>query len=88
MVQKPATAILSSGKIAYPMHRPVGAVWQGKGGEGRVVVLGSATMAEDEWLDKEDNAKARRRCKLDPRPQLESTRFQSLIVNRMTVLST
>jgi len=57
MVQKPATAILSSGKIAYPMHRPVGAVWQGKGGEGRVVVLGSATMAEDEWLDKEDNAK-------------------------------
>jgi intraflagellar transport protein 52 len=23
MVQKPAVAILSSGKIAYPMHRPV-----------------------------------------------------------------
>lgn len=57
MVEKPATAILSSGKIAYPMHRPVGAVWQGKGSEGRIVVLGSAAMAEDEWLDKEDNAK-------------------------------
>jgi intraflagellar transport protein 52 len=61
MVQKPAVAILSSGKIAYPMQRPVGALWKGveaRGeGSGRVAVLGSGRMADDEWLDKEDNAK-------------------------------
>jgi len=61
MVQKPAVAILSSGKIAYPMHRPVGALWHGNKargeGSGRVAVLGSGRMADDEWLDKEDNAK-------------------------------
>lgn len=61
MVQKPAVAILSSGKIAYPMQRPVGALWKGveaRGeGSGRLAVLGSGRMADDEWLDREDNAK-------------------------------
>jgi intraflagellar transport protein 52 len=61
MVQKPSVAILSSGKIAYPMQRPVGALWKGveaRGeGSGRLAVLGSGRMADDEWLDREDNAK-------------------------------
>mmetsp|Transcript_31847 Transcript_31847/g.38538 ORF Transcript_31847/g.38538 Transcript_31847/m.38538 type:complete len:486 (+) Transcript_31847:279-1736(+) len=55
-VQKPAVSILSSGKIAYPMHRPVGAVWE-KAGAGRIAVLGSGLLFEDSWLDKEDNVK-------------------------------
>mmetsp|Transcript_23525 Transcript_23525/g.39445 ORF Transcript_23525/g.39445 Transcript_23525/m.39445 type:complete len:455 (+) Transcript_23525:325-1689(+) len=55
-VQKPAVSILSSGKIAYPMHRPVGAVWEKKGA-GRICVLGSGLMFEDNWLGKEENDK-------------------------------
>eukprot|EP00959_Pyramimonas_sp_CCMP1952_P321953 6736843-Pyramimonas_sp.AAC.1 len=47
-VQRPAVSILSSGKIAYPMHRPVGAVWE-KRGAGRICVLGSGLMFEDDW---------------------------------------
>jgi intraflagellar transport protein 52 len=57
-VQKPAIPILSSGYIAYPLNRPVGAVYQGKEGSGgRLAVLGSVKMLEDEWLNKEDNTK-------------------------------
>jgi len=59
-VQKPAVPLLSSGHIAYPLNRPVAAVWQGDsqpggGKAGRVAVVGSADMLGDEWLDKEDN---------------------------------
>eukprot|EP00899_Mesostigma_viride_P004969 jgi/Mesvir1/14473/Mv05180-RA.2 len=54
-VQKPAVSLLSSGKIAYPMHRPIGAAWQNKGGKGRLVVLGSVQMFDDTWLDREEN---------------------------------
>ena len=60
-VQKPAAPVLSTGKAAYPMQRPTAAMWCGnpKKGEGRgkVAVLGSGRMADDEWLDREDNAK-------------------------------
>lgn len=55
-VQKPAVPILSSGKIAYPMNRPVGAVWA-QPGYGRIAVVGSAAMFDDKWLDKEENSK-------------------------------
>lgn len=55
-VQKPAVPILSSGKIAYPMNRPVGAVWS-QPGYGRIAVLGSCMMLDDKWIDKEENAK-------------------------------
>jgi intraflagellar transport protein 52 len=58
-VQKPANAILSSGFIAYPLNRAIGAVWEGqgegRGGTGRVAVLGSVEMFADDWLDKEQN---------------------------------
>jgi len=56
-VQRPAVPILSSGKIAYPMSRTVGAMWMNPKGEGRVAVLGSGAMFSDEYLDKEDNNK-------------------------------
>lgn len=55
-VQKPAISILSSGRIAYPMHRPVGAVWE-KRGAGKICVLGSGLMFSDEWIGKEENDK-------------------------------
>ena len=52
---------LSSGKICYPNAQPLAALWRGNKargeGDGRVAVLGSGTMADDEWLDREDNAK-------------------------------
>ena len=60
-VQKPAVPVLSSGKICYPTQRPLAALWRGNKargeGDGRVAVLGSGQMADDEWLDREDNAK-------------------------------
>lgn len=56
-VQKPSIPILSSGYIAYPLNRPVGAVYEDKGGKGRAMVLGSCHMFEDAWLDKDENAK-------------------------------
>jgi intraflagellar transport protein 52 len=60
-VQKPAVPVLSTGATAVPPSRPLAALWAGnpsKGeGRGKVCVLGSGRMADDEWLDKEDNAK-------------------------------
>ena len=53
-IQKPAVALLSSGKIAYPMNRPVAAVWSQPGG-GKVAVTGSVQMFDDKWIDKENN---------------------------------
>lgn len=35
----------------------VGAIYQGAQGKGRIAVVGSVTLFEDSWLDKEDNAK-------------------------------
>lgn len=55
-VLKPAIPILSSGKIAYPMNRPLGAVWH-QAGQGRIAVLGSVSMFDDKWIDKEENSK-------------------------------
>lgn len=55
-VQKPAVSLLSSGKIAYPMHRPLGAAWS-REGMGRIAVLGSVQIFDDKWIDKEENSK-------------------------------
>lgn len=62
-VQKPATPVLSSGPISYPLNRPVCAVYehnkqeQGGGQGGRLCVVGSYQMFQDEYLDKEHNGK-------------------------------
>lgn len=56
-VQEPATPILSSGYIAYPLNRPIGAVYSSKKSGGRLCVLGSVEMFADEWISKEQNAK-------------------------------
>merc|ERR1712238_267326 len=52
--QKPATPVLSSGPISYPLNRPVAAVYN-KEGMGRIAVLGSVRMLDDEYFDKEKN---------------------------------
>jgi len=53
-VQKPAVPILSSGPISYPLNRPVAAVCN-KPGQGRLGVLGSVKMLDDEFYDFEKN---------------------------------
>ncbi|KAL0031916.1 hypothetical protein WJX79_005109 [Trebouxia sp. C0005] len=55
-VQKPSVPFLATGQLAYPMHRPIGALWQGQGG-GKLAVMGSVAMFDDKWLDSEDNSK-------------------------------
>lgn len=55
-VQKPSVPILATGQVAYPMHRSLGALWQGEAG-GKLAVVGSAAMFDDKWLDSEDNSK-------------------------------
>ncbi|KAJ3130137.1 Intraflagellar transport protein 52 [Nowakowskiella sp. JEL0407] len=56
-VQKPAIPILSSGTVSYPLNRPVGAVYLSPHGKGKIVVLGSASMFSDNYIDKEENGK-------------------------------
>ena len=47
---------LYTGKIAYPMHRPLMALWH-QPGEGHLIVCGSVGMFEDQFVDKEGNPK-------------------------------
>jgi intraflagellar transport protein 52 len=51
-----ATPVLSSGPLSYPSNRPVGAVWHERG-KGRVVVIGSCDMFQDDYFEVESNAK-------------------------------
>lgn len=57
-VQKPAFPLLSSGPISYPMNRPLCATYvHTENKKAKLVVAGSVRMFDDEFLDKEDNAK-------------------------------
>eukprot|EP00775_Hariotina_reticulata_P010963 gene10963-11117_t len=57
-VQAPAVPLLSTGKISYPMQRPVAACWSSpEPGGGRLLVLGAAGLLDDAYLDKEDNSR-------------------------------
>jgi intraflagellar transport protein 52 len=64
-VQRPAIPILSSGFMAYPLNRPIGAVWEsselvdhnGQKKRGKLMVLGSGLLLEDQWINKEENDK-------------------------------
>jgi intraflagellar transport protein 52 len=53
-VQKPAQPILSSGPISYPLNRPIAAVYK-KGGAGKICVLGSVRMLDDDFFELEKN---------------------------------
>lgn len=56
-VQKPAVPIMSSGYIAFPLNRPIAAVFSHKTGNGRLLVLGSVHMFHDDYIDKEENGR-------------------------------
>ncbi|CAI8043421.1 Intraflagellar transport protein 52 homolog [Geodia barretti] len=56
-VQKPAVSLLSSGSTSYPLCRPVAAFCHSKNGRGRLLVLGSAHLFSDQYLDKEENGR-------------------------------
>mmetsp|Transcript_41991 Transcript_41991/g.115889 ORF Transcript_41991/g.115889 Transcript_41991/m.115889 type:complete len:452 (+) Transcript_41991:86-1441(+) len=53
-VQKPALPILSSGPISYPLDRPIAAVYN-KANAGRICVIGSVRMFDDEFFELEKN---------------------------------
>jgi len=55
-VQKPAVPFISTGHIAFPVNRPVGAVFSHPKAGGRLVVLGSVHFFHDDYLDKENNS--------------------------------
>ncbi len=74
-VEKPAVPILSSGFISYPVNRPVGAVYSSAADQGRIAVLGSLHLFEDNWLDKEENSK------------LQEVIFKWLLKNKEVVLN-
>jgi len=61
-VNKPAVPILSSGHIAFPVNRPVGAVYSDAHGGGRLAVLGSVHLFHDDFLDKEGNSRIMEFC--------------------------
>ncbi|XP_022102569.1 intraflagellar transport protein 52 homolog isoform X2 [Acanthaster planci] len=56
-VAKPATAILSTGTVAFPLNRPICALHSSKYSKGKLAVLGSVHMFSDQYLDKEENSK-------------------------------
>lgn len=53
-VRKPAFPLLSSGPISYPPNRPVGAFYVSPR-KGKLMVVGSIRMFDDEFFEKEDN---------------------------------
>eukprot|EP00741_Cyanophora_paradoxa_P002771 tig00000630_g2691.t1 len=57
-VQKPAIPILATGQMSYPLNRPIAAVSSNKQtGKGRLLVLGSVRMFDDQFLELEENSK-------------------------------
>ncbi|OXB71005.1 UNVERIFIED_CONTAM: hypothetical protein H355_004569 [Colinus virginianus] len=54
-VQPPAFPFLSSGLIAFPARRPLGAAYVDPSSDGRLVALGSYRMFDDTFLHKENN---------------------------------
>ena len=56
-VAKPATAILSTGSVSFPLNRPVCAFYVHPGSNGKLAVVGSGAMFSDQYIDKEDNHK-------------------------------
>lgn len=56
-VESPSFTLLSSGSTSYPVDCPVAAAWEATVGTGRLIVVGSADIFADEWLEREDNSK-------------------------------
>lgn len=64
-VQRPGVPILSSGFMAYPLNRPIAAVWESNNlashnnaqKRGKLMVIGTGLLLEDAWIGKEENDK-------------------------------
>ncbi|CAH1774851.1 unnamed protein product [Owenia fusiformis] len=57
-VIKPATAILSTGTVSFPVNRPICGIYKSKSNQGgKIAVLGSAHMLCDQYIDREENSK-------------------------------
>ncbi|XP_076804651.1 intraflagellar transport protein 52 homolog [Clavelina lepadiformis] len=56
-VAKPSTSVLSTGSACIPVNRPVLAMYKSKHFGGKLAVLGSAHMFQDQYIDKEENTK-------------------------------
>ncbi|XP_032206511.1 intraflagellar transport protein 52 homolog isoform X2 [Mustela erminea] len=56
-VMKPAVAVLSTGSVCFPLNRPILAFYHSKNQGGKLAVLGSCHMFNDQYLDKEENSK-------------------------------
>lgn len=58
-VESPSFTLLSSGSTSYPVDCPIAASWEGErvGGRppGRLLVVGSANLFSDDWIEKEEN---------------------------------
>ena len=64
VVQSPSLTLLSSGSTSFPVDCPVAAAWEGekvsdnasgKSKQGRMIVVGSADIFSDDWIEKEEN---------------------------------
>mmetsp|Transcript_933 Transcript_933/g.2083 ORF Transcript_933/g.2083 Transcript_933/m.2083 type:complete len:451 (-) Transcript_933:68-1420(-) len=53
--QSPSIPILSTGPISYPLNRPIAAVFAPRQGTGKLCVLGSVRMLDDDYLEAEHN---------------------------------
>jgi len=51
------STLFTSGKIAYPMNRPLCVVTTSKSTKGKLCVLGSINFLENNYIDKEENMK-------------------------------
>lgn len=61
-IQRPSRPIFSSGTTSYPLNRPIAAIWESDtvneigGKRGKLIVIGSAEVFGDDWIDKEINS--------------------------------
>jgi len=56
-VDKRSHPVLSSGSVCFPVNRPICAFHSSKHSKGKLVVLGSVHMFNDQYIDKEENNK-------------------------------
>ena len=56
-IKDPANAILTSGPLTYPCNRPICAIYNHSKSNGKLIVVGSITMFNDDYFELEENGK-------------------------------
>lgn len=54
---KPSFVVMNSGPVSYPTNKPLCALYVPRNKQGRLCVIGSTKIFEDEYIDREENAK-------------------------------